>query len=44
MQLRSDLNNLEDWLKVTTGKGSDETVIQQVTFLIREKDPITLRQ
>lgn len=44
VQLRSDLNNLEDWLKVTTGKGADETVIQQVTFLIREKDPITLRQ
>ena len=41
--LRKTLNNLETWLKVTTGKGVDEEILQNITFTIREKNPIQLK-
>jgi hypothetical protein len=42
-ELRKKLNNLEAWLKVTRGKGADEEILQEITFTIREKNPIELR-
>ena len=42
-ELRKTLDNLETWLRVTTGKGADEEIIQSITFVIREKNPIQLK-
>ena len=42
-QLRKHLNNLEDWLSVTKGKGADEETLQKINFIIREKNPIEKR-
>ena len=42
-ELRKKLDNLEAWLKVTRGKGADEEILQEITFAIREKNPIELR-
>ena len=42
-ELRKKLDNLQNWLLVTRGKGADEEILQEITFIIREKNPIQLR-
>ena len=42
-ELTKTLDNLQTWLKVTKGKGADEEILQEITFMIREKDPIEFR-
>ena len=37
------LDNLENWLLVTRGKGADEEILQEIRFTIREKNPIQFR-
>ena len=42
-ELRKKLDNLENWLLVTRGKGADEEILQEIRFTIREKNPIQFR-
>ena len=42
VELENELADLAKWLKVTRGKGVDEEVLQEIKFLIREKDPISI--
>jgi len=42
-ELRKKLDNLQNWLLVTRGKGADEEILQEITFTIREKNPIQFR-